>query len=158
MKKEILEQYLDLRTELKDIRRRIEILNSKLKKLEPVTDSVSGTRSDGTIGSITVTGFPEPEYYRKKAAIKKYKLLMSAKEEELLECLSQVEEYIESVKDSEIRTILRMLYIDDLTYIQIACQMNMLHPKRRTKYTDENIKKKIQRFFRNVPQCPDEMW
>lgn len=147
MNQDVLNQYADLKAEIKDLRRRAEELTYKIEKLKPVTDSVSGTRLDGTIGCITVTGFPEPEYYRKKALLKKYKLQLESKELELLEVMSEAEKYIESIDSSELRSIFRLLYIDGLTYIQTANHMNALHPKRRKRYTDENIRKKIQRFF-----------
>ena len=77
-------------------------------------------------------------------------------EEELLEMTIQVEEYIESIEKSELRIIFRLYFLDDLSYPKVADQMNKMFPKRRIRYTDENIKKKIQRYFENVPQCPDK--
>ena len=77
-------------------------------------------------------------------------------EEELLEMTIQVEEYIESIEKSELRIIFRLYFLDDLSYPKVADQMNKMFPKRRIRYTDENIKKKIQRYFKNVPQCPDK--
>lgn len=38
--------------------------------------------------------------------------------------------------------------------------MNNEYPNRKIKYTDENVKKRIQRYFKkleNVPQCPEEI-
>ena len=147
MNRDILYQYTNLRAEINDLRRRTEELTRKIEKLKPVTDSVSGTRADGTIGCISVTGYPEPEYYKKKSLLKKYKLQIELKEQELLEVMTEVESYIESIGSSELRTIFRLLFLDGLSYVQAAKHMNALHPKRRTKYTDENIRKKIQRFF-----------
>lgn len=147
MNRNVLNQYTDLRAEIKDLRRRADDLGNKIEKLVPVTDSVTGTRSDGTIGSISVTGYPEPEYYRKKAALRNYKLQLELKEQELLETLTAVEEYIGSIGNSELRLIFRLFFVDDLSYVQVANRMNALYPKRRTRYTDENIRKKIQRFF-----------
>ena len=34
--------------------------------------------------------------------------------------------------------------------------MNYMFPKRKKSYSDENVKKRIQRFFQNVPQCPEK--
>ena len=84
---------------------------------------------------------------------------MEEKEEELLELMTEAEEYIESIPKSELRIMFRMYFIDDMTYIQVAEYMNRIFPKRKVKYTDENVKKRIQRFFENfenVPQCPEE--
>ena len=77
-------------------------------------------------------------------------------EEELLEMTIQVEEYIESIEKSELRIIFRLYFLDDLSYPKVADQMNKMFPKRRIRYTDENVRKKIQRYFENVPQCPDK--
>ena len=85
---------------------------------------------------------------------------MEEKEEELLELMTEAEEYIESIPKSRTQNIMfRMYFIDDMTYIQVAEYMNRIFPKRKVKYTDENVKKRIQRFFENfenVPQCPEE--
>ena len=77
-------------------------------------------------------------------------------EEELLEMTIQVEEYIESIEKSELRIIFRLYFLDDLSYPKVVDQMNKMFPKRRIRYTDENVRKKIQRYFENVPQCPDK--
>lgn len=60
------------------------------------------------------------------------------------------------IEKSELRIIFRLYFLDDLSYPKVADQMNKMFPKRRIRYTDENIKKKIQRYFENVPQCPDK--
>lgn len=75
---------------------------------------------------------------------------------ELLELTIQVDEYIEAIGKSELRIIFRLYFLDDLSYPKVADQMNQRFPKRQIKYTDENIRKKIQRYFENVPQCPDK--
>lgn len=155
MEKNILIQYTDLQAEIKDIIVRREKLKDKISNMAAVGDSVTGTRPDGTIGSITIKGFPEPEYYRSRSLIRKYEKLLEVKQIELLELTTRTEEYIESIEKSELRTIFRLFFLDNLSYIQVANRMNTLHPKRKKKYTDENIRKKIQRFFENVPQCPD---
>ena len=54
------------------------------------------------------------------------------------------------------RIIFRLYFPDDLSYPKVADQMNKMFPKRRIRYTDENVRKKIQRYFENVPQCPDK--
>ena len=72
--KDILIQYCELREEIKDLRKRISRDELRLRKIEEqgvVSDSVTGTRKDGTIGSIKITGFPIPEYSTVKAMLKK---------------------------------------------------------------------------------------
>ena len=150
MDKGILVQYCDMKEEIKDIRRRIEKIKKEMAGLGIVSDSVKGTRQDGTYGSIKITGYPTPEYYRKKAALEKNLRLLEIKEAELLELTSQAEEYIESIEKSELRIMFRLYFIDNYSYIGVARRMNTMFPKRRIKYTDENVKKRIQRFFDKV--------
>lgn len=156
MDKEVLIQYCEVKEEIKDIRDRIRKLDKFLSEPHKVSDTVKGTRKDGTIGSIKITGYPIPEYYSKQALRERYGRMLEAKEAELLELTCQAEEYIENVEKSEMRMILRFSIIDGLTNAKVASVMNKAFPKRKIKYTDENIKKRIQRFFENVPQCPDE--
>lgn len=150
MDKGILVQYCDMKEEIKDIRRRIEKIKKEMAGLSIVSDSVKGTRQDGTYGSIKITGYPTPEYYRKKAALEKNLKLLEIRETELLELTSQAEEYIESIEKSELRIMFRLYFIDNYSYIGVARRMNTMFPKRRIKYTDENVKKRIQRFFDKV--------
>lgn len=130
-------------------------MEQDIKKLGIVSDSVKGTRIDGTYGSIRITGYPTPEYYRKKALIDRHRKLLELKETELLELTVQAEEYIETIEKSELRNLFRLYFIDGLSYPKVAIQMNCMFPGRRIAYTDENVKKRIQRYFENVPQCPD---
>ena len=150
MDKEILVQYCEMKEEIKDIRRRIAKLDKFLSEPHMVSDTVKGTRRDGTIGSIKVTGYPVPEFYRKKNLRERYRKLLEAKEAELLELTCQAEEYIDSIEKSEFRIMMRLFCIDGLSYVQIARNMNSAFPRRRIKYTDENVRKRIQRFFDKI--------
>lgn len=138
--KDILIQYSDLVEEVKDLRRRIEKLQDDIDKLDPVKDSVKGTRRDGTIGSISITGFPSPRYYKLKEMLYKRQRSLSEKEDELLELINQVEDYINSIKDSRIRRIIRYRYIDDLNWVQVARKMGK-------KATADGCRKAHDRFF-----------
>ena len=68
----------------------------------------------------------------------------------LLQMQNDAEECIESIRSSELRTMLRLKAIDDLSYIKIAMHMNYLRPNREKPYTDESVRKKIERFLGNV--------
>lgn len=157
MDKEILVQYCEMREEIKDIRRRKEQLEKQIKNLGVVSDSVKGTRRDGTYGSIKITGYPTPKYYEKRAAIERLQKILDAKEAELLELTIQAEEYIETIPKSEVRTMFRLYYIDGLLWWKVAQAMNRMFPKRRVKFTEDSCKKRNLRFFGNVSQCPDEI-
>ena len=153
MNKGILIEYADMKEEIKDLRRRIEKIQKELDKLhgQIVVDSVScGKKGKKPLGTVKITGRPVGVISRKRNR------RLEELEEELLEMTIQVEEYIESIEKSELRIIFRLYFLDDLSYPKVADQMNKMFPKRRIRYTDENIKKKIQRYFKNVPQCPDK--
>lgn len=158
MDKAILVQYCEMKEEIKDLRRRIQKLDRFLENPPLVADVVKGTRRDGTIGPIKITGIPEPEYIRKQGIRERYRKLLETKEAELLELTCQVEEYIESIPKSELRIMFRLYYIDGLTWVQVAHRMNAMFPKRRIKYTEDNCWRRNQRFFENVGSCREEMW
>ena len=158
MDKAILVQYCEMKEEIKDLRRRIQKLDRFLENPPLVADVVKGTRRDGTIGPIKITGIPEPEYIRKQGIRERYRKLLEAKEAELLELTCQVEEYIQSIPKSELRIMFRLYYIEGLTWVQVAHRMNAMFPKRRIKYTEDNCWRRNQRFFENVGSCREEMW
>ncbi|MDY5988301.1 MAG: hypothetical protein SPJ11_01465 [Coprococcus catus] len=140
MDKDILIQYSDLVEEVKDLRRRIRKLQDDIDKLEPVKDSVKGTRRDGTIGSITISGYPVPVYYRYKNQLEKREAALRKKEAELLELVNTVEEYITGINDSKMRRILRYRYIDNMSWTKIAFRMGK-------RYTAEGCRMLHNRFF-----------
>lgn len=155
--KEILIQYCEMKEEIKDLRRRIRELDKFLANPPVVADVVKGTRKDGTLGPIKITGIPNPEYNRKAGARERYRRLLEVKEAELLELTCQAEEYIESIEKAELRIMFRLYYIDGFTWVQVALQMNDMFPKRRIKYTEDNCWRRNQRFFENVGSCREEM-
>lgn len=160
MDKSILIEYSTMREEVKDLRRRIDKIRRELDKLNSmvVSDSVTcGKKGKKPLGTVKIHGLPTMSIEYKQAILERNKVRLEAAELELLELTNQAEEYIETIEKSELRIMFRLYFIDDLPYVKVAQQMNMMFPKRRIKYTDENIKKKIQRFFQNVPQCPEKI-
>lgn len=145
-----LSQYCELRGEIKDLNQRIEADQRKLEKIERegmVSDSVKGTRADGTIGSIRITGFPVPEYEKVKSMIKKRLAKLQIMEEELQEALNAADDFINKIPKSDLRTIFRFYYIDDMTWPEVALNMNSCFPKRRIKYTEDNCRKRHDRYL-----------
>lgn len=157
MDKAILVQYCEMKEEIRDLRERIRKLDKFLENPPIVADVVKGTRKDGTIGPIKITGIPGPKYDQSQKLRKRYRRLLEKKEAELLELTCQVEEYIQSIPKSELRIMFRLYYIDGLTWVQVAHRMNAMFPKRRIKYTEDNCWRKNQRFFENVGSCREEI-
>lgn len=137
--KEILIQYSDLQEEVKEVRERIERTESQIEKIEKegnVIDTVSG--GSGGIQHFKIEGFPYPEYSRKKTLLYARKATLVSLELELLETLNQVEEFIASVNNSEMRRILTMRFIDNKNFEQIGKILG---------YDRTSISKKIDKFL-----------
>lgn len=148
--KHILSQYLEMKAEIKDIRERIKKVEREIEKLEVVSDTVRGTRKDGTIGTIKVTGYPVPTYYKKKQLLIKYKEKLREKEEELFKFIIQVEEYISKIEKSELRIMARLYFIDGFTWVQVAHRLNSIYPERRKEFTDESCRKRMARVLAKI--------
>lgn len=154
MTKEILIECCELRQEAADLRLRIERDQRRLSEMQEkgyvVSDTVKGTRKDGTIGPIKITGFPEPAYEDTKAMLKKRIAKLEIVESDLLAAVNKVDDYIETIPKSELRQIFRLYYLDDLTWAQVALQMNVRYPKKRMKYTEDGCRMKHNRYLEKV--------
>lgn len=153
MDKNVLIQYVEMKEEIKDLRRRIHENERELAKLENmiVTDSVTrGKRGKKPLGTVKITGRPTAAIALKQKLLKKRNDGLTALEAELLELTNQAEEYIETIPKSELRIIFRLYYIDDLTWYQVALQMNQKFPKRRIKYTEDNCRMRHNRFLEKL--------
>lgn len=149
-----LEQYYAMKQEAKDLRQRIEAGERYLAEMEKegcqVSDTVTGTRKDGTIGAICVTGFPIPEYEKIKTMTKKRIARLKILEEELIEAMNQVDDFINRIPKSELRMIFRLYYIDDCTWFRVAHTMNSRFPKRKSKYTADSCRMLHNRYLEKV--------
>ena len=158
MDKSILSEYADMKEEIKDLRRRISEDQKRINQLKRtiVSDSVTcGKKGKKPIRTVKIKGFPQVEINRRVALMERRQAKLQMLETDLIEKQLQVEEYIQTIQKSELRIMFRLYFIDDLSYPKVAMRMNQIYPKRKVKYTDENVKKRIQRYFENVPQCPD---
>ena len=153
MDKNVLIQYVEMKEEIKDLRRRIHENERELAKMENmiVTDSVTrGKRGKKPLGTVKITGRPTAAITLKQKLLKKRNDRLTALEAELLELTNQAEEYIETIPKSELRIIFRLYYIDDLTWYQVALKMNQKFPKRRIKYTEDNCGMRHNRFLEKL--------
>lgn len=143
MDKKILIQYADLQEEIKDLRKRIEKTKYQIAQLEKqgiVSDTVRGSRQDGTIGPIKITGFPDRDYHKRTNTLNRQLMLLQEKEDELLELTNEAELYIESIEDSRIRRIFRYRYLDDMSWTRVAMMMG-------GEYTADSCRMAHDRFF-----------
>lgn len=139
--KDILNQYIDLKEEYKELNGRIQTLEKQINKIEKegeVVDKVMG--GDGGIQSFRIEGFPYPEYSRKQTLLNARKAILSELELEILENVNQVEKFISEIQDSHIRRIISFRFIDGLTWNEVADKMSGNN-------TEDSVKKAFQRFM-----------
>ncbi len=136
MTKEKLEQ-------LSGIKKEIETLKDELHKagsrVSNVADVVKGSNIQFPYQPVTyrIEGVDIQEYDRRTKRI--YRQL-NRKLEELMDAREEIEEFIEGVEDSEIRTILRLKYINGLTWRQVCESLGYAGD-------GSSQSKKIQRFL-----------
>ena len=150
MDKTILSEYADMKEEIKDLRRRIAEDQKKIDQLKQtvVSDSVScGKKGKKPIRTVKIKGFPQMEINRRISLLKRRQAKLQMLETDLIEKQLQVEEYIQTIQKSELRTMFRLYYIDNLTWYQVALRMNQIFPKRRIKYTEDSCRKRHDRFL-----------
>lgn len=153
MDKTILSEYADMKEEIKDLRRRIAEDQKKIDQLRQtvVSDSVScGKKGKKPIRTVKIKGFPQMEINRRISLLKRRQAKLQMLETDLIEKQLQVEEYIQTIQKSELRTMFRLYYIDNMTWYQVALRMNQIFPKRRIKYTEDNCRIRHNRFLEQV--------
>ena len=153
MDKTILSEYADMKEEIKDLRRRIAEDQKKIDQLKQtvVSDSVScGKKGKKPIRTVKIKGFPQMEINRRISLLKRRQAKLQMLETDLIEKQLQVEEYIQTIHKSELRTMFRLYYIDNLTWYQVAMRMNQIFPKRRIKYTEDSCRIRHNRFLEQV--------
>ena len=143
---ELLKQYEDITTERRDLQRRIDAISRSIKELESVvvSDTVEGTRQDGTYGAIKITGIPLPEMDARRGVLRKKREKYESLSNDLENVIQAIESAVEAVTDPSVRTIIRLRYIDGMKWEKVAGQMGMTADqcrKRATRYFEkENLK------------------
>ena len=155
MERNILVEYVDMLEEIKDLRRRIQDDQKKINQLSQniVSDSVTcGKKGKKPLRTVKIKGFPNMEINRRIGLLKKRKAKLMLLESDLLEKQIQVEEYIDGIDKSELRMMFRLYYLDNLTWYQVALQLNQIFPKRRIKYTEDSCRMRNKRYFEKIEE------
>ena len=142
IEKNVLEQYASIKKEIADLERMIAESNGKIKKYEKqvVSDTVTGTRPDLTIGPIKITGIAQQQIDRENELNRNRIQKMKRFKKKLEKLVVEVEEYIQKIPDSEIRRIARLRYLEELEWRQVAVRMGK-------GYSETSCRKKIERFL-----------
>lgn len=122
--KNILNQYIDIQKEIEEINKKIKRTEYEIAQIEKdgaVADSVSG----GTGGTqhFRVEGFPYPKYSQKKNLLYIRKATQESLKIELEETQNEVEKFIATIEDSQIRRIINLKFIEKLTWRQVAIKI-----------------------------------
>ena len=112
-----LSKYHDVKIELDDLSNRIKELELTLIK----TTKIDENKVDTTF----VNGSPTERIVIK---INDLKTKYSNKQIDLIDELSKIEDYLDTIDDNEVRTIMRKRFIDLMTWEQIAEQMHYSNP------------------------------
>ena len=145
MEKHILEQYVDLQTEERDLLRRIQSVSDQIRNMETegymVADSVTcGRKGKKPLGTKKIQGFPYPDYISKRAKLRTYKMQLELADQKMLELLSEVELWIQEIPDSRIRKIIRYRFIDGCSWTKVAYRMGGGH-------TADGCRMAVERFL-----------
>ena len=150
MDKDILSQYIELKEEIKSLHDRIDRDERRLKKIDRegiVSDTVKGTRRDGTFGPIKITGYPVPEYDQVKNMIKRRVKKLHILEDDLQAAVNEVDDFIMKIPKSDLRQMFRLRYLEDMTWAAVAINMNRRFPKRRIRYTEDSCRIRHDRYL-----------
>lgn len=123
---------------LKALKYEIKSIQDELNNLPMVTDSVTGSMTEHPYIShkINIQGTDI-------SAGEKIKKRLEGKCGILQDQIRVMEDWLESVEDSEMRVILRLRYRNGLSWGEIAAQMGY-------KYTVDSVKKKHYRFLNKI--------
>ena len=148
--KQILVQYMDIKREINDLQDRISKIQRQIEKIDEegcVKDKVMG--GEGGLQPFNIEGFPFPEYSRKKTLLLTRKHRLEMLENDLLNTINEVDEYISTISDSQMRQIVRYRVLDELSWRQIAQKIGGGN-------TEDSTKKIFYRYFdKVVPNVPN---
>lgn len=136
MTKKTLKQYLYIKREIKDLEKRIKNLE---KKSDIVSDTVMS--SEGfpyTQHAVGISGVNEKKY----TLLERYNIRLKVFKTKLEKLTVEVEEFIQTVDDSELRQILRYRYHDNYSWVKIMHLMDY--------ESEDKARKKCERFLEKI--------
>ena len=138
--KEILNQYLDLQEEIKQVQEKIAKLEKLIDKIEQegtVKDKVTG--GEGGWQHFQIEGVPYPELMTKKTLLNIRKSQLTKLEIKVLETLNDIEQFIASIDDSHIRRIVDLRFVEGLSWQGVACKIGG--------NTEDSVRKAFERYM-----------
>lgn len=150
MEKNILNQYVAAKGRAKYLHQAIVNLDQKLERFNDegyvVADTVTcGKKGKKSLGTVLIKGLPVPEYEKLRALRERRVAQRNAELVQVEALAADAEKYIAGVDDMEMRNLLDLYYIEDLTWVQVAHRMNSLYGKKV--YTEGSCRQKVERFL-----------
>ena len=127
MTKEQLEQYTSIKEEIKELEAELD------KRKSPVSDIVTGSMED----------YPYTQQYYYTGIIERYifsRFKTNLQKIQLERQRAEIENFLDSVQDSNIRRIIRLKYIKGKTWPQIARKMDK-------HISGDSVRKIVERFL-----------
>ncbi len=131
MDKKLLSQYSDLKKEIPKLEKRIE-------KLERQSSMASDVVQNGYKRHAVIYGYDVIRVNK----LQKLKDILEIRKAKAIIQQIEIEDYINNIKDSELRQIFEHRYIDGMDWYQVAVVMNMtgesVPRKRVERYLEKN--------------------
>lgn len=123
MDRKYLDDYLSLSKEIVDIRHRITEIKSQLARMsgETVKDKVYG--GEGGLQGFVIEGFPIKSYSRKKTILQNKMMKLERLESEIGQMIIDVDNFIYTIPDSNVRQIARFRFVDGFSWKEVAQRM-----------------------------------
>ena len=122
--KNILVQNMDIKREIASLEKLIEKTEKQIAKINKegcVKDKVMG--GEGGLQPFNIEGFPIPEYSRKKTLLIIRKNRLEMLENDLLSTINEIDDFISTISDSQIRQIMRYRIFDELPWREVAIKV-----------------------------------
>lgn len=113
----------------------IDLLQAEIDKIGTVKDSVMG--AGGKRGPrVVVEGYDQQKYNRLMRRLKR-------RLDKAIRLRVNIEDYIDEIDDSMIRVLVRLRFVDNLSWAEIAAKMG-------GGYTEDQLRKRLERFLRKI--------
>ncbi len=135
--------------QLRTLNKEIELIKKQIESLQPriTTDKVKGSYAEFpfTLHDIKISGIDESEYNRK---LRRWERRLQLRLREVMELVEEMNEFLDTIENSEMRQILAMKYINGLSWREIATHLG---------YADESVpRKKCNRFLKMTDKSENQ--
>jgi len=132
MTKEKLMQYCNLEEEIDKLEKRID-------RIEKQSEMVSDVVQNGYKRHAVIYGFD----CRRSLKLQELECILKQRRDRLLDLQIEIEEWIDTIPDSDIRQIFEHVYIDNMNWVQVQLAMSYNHEDTARKKHDRFLEKNL---------------